>query len=180
MKMISCDKVTYDVIVTAHPKYGHFLNKKIDFYDEMTFVVGQDMVTWSFARTFADIDLDDINEGSMPLNFDVEDVCEERSKAYSSGTSKRKRKNVQENVEDDHIHFVGVKLGEITEALKKFIEDKTPYLYEQVMSMENEGFNDDFLCEVFDFLVKNELEAKAFLAKKTKHKKIWLQKFAQG
>ncbi|GMI77027.1 hypothetical protein HRI_001372000 [Hibiscus trionum] len=146
----------------------------------MALVVGQDMATGSFARTFADIDLDDINEGSMPLNFDVEDVCEERSKASSSGTSKRKRKNVQENVEDDHIHFVGAKLGEIAEALKKFTDDLTPYLYEQVMSMENEGFNDDFLCEVFDFLAKNELEAKAFLAKKTKHRKTWLQKFAQG
>ncbi|XP_039029363.1 COP9 signalosome complex subunit 8-like [Hibiscus syriacus] len=32
--------------------------------------------------------------------------------------------------------------------------------------MEKEGFGDDFLCEVFDFLAKNELEAKAFLAKK--------------
>ncbi|GMJ08577.1 hypothetical protein HRI_004526900 [Hibiscus trionum] len=87
----------------------------------MALVVGQDMATRSFARTFADIDLDDMNE-----------------------------------------------------------EDKTPYLYEQVMSMENERFNDGFLCEVFDFLAKNELEAKAFLAKKTKHGKIWLQKFAQG
>ncbi|GMI68840.1 hypothetical protein HRI_000553300 [Hibiscus trionum] len=142
----------------------------------MALVVGQDMATGSFARIFADIGLDDINEGSMPLNFDVEDVCEERSKASSSGTSKRKRKNV----EDDHIYFVGAKLGEIAEALKKFTEDLTPYFYEQVMSMENEEFNDDFLCEVFDFLAKNELEAKAFLAKKTKHRKIWLQKFAQG
>ncbi|GMI80924.1 hypothetical protein HRI_001761700 [Hibiscus trionum] len=146
----------------------------------MALVVGQDMTTGSFTRTFADIDLDDINEGSMPLNFGVEDVCEKRSKASSSGISKRKRKNVQENVEDDHIHFVGAELGEIAEALKKFTEDKTPYLYDQVMSMENEKFNDDFFCEVFDFLAKNELEAKTFLAKKTKHKKIWLQKFAQG
>ncbi|GMI75515.1 hypothetical protein HRI_001220800 [Hibiscus trionum] len=105
----------------------------------MALVVGQDMATRSFTRTFADINLDDINEGSMSLNFDVEDVYEERSKVFSSGTSKRKRKNVQENVEDDHIHFV-----------------------------------------VFDFLAKNELEAKAFLAKKTKHRKIWLQKFTQG
>ncbi|GMJ04006.1 hypothetical protein HRI_004069800 [Hibiscus trionum] len=134
MKMITCDKVTYDAI--AHPKYGQFLNKKIDSYDEMALVVGQDMATGSFARTFANIDLDDINEGA--------------------------------------------KLGEIAEALKKFTEDNTPYVYEQVMSMENEGFNDDFLCKVFDFLTKNELEAKAFLTKKTKHRKIWLQKFAQG
>ncbi|KAE8726869.1 putative ripening-related protein 6-like [Hibiscus syriacus] len=163
-----------------HPKYGQFLNKKIDSYDEMALVVSQDMATRSFARTFADIDLDDINEGSIPLNFDTQHVDEERANISSSGTSKCKRKNVQENVEHDHIQFVGEKLGEIAEALKKFTEDRTPYLYEEVMSIEKEGFGDDFLCEVFDFLAKNELEAKAFLAKKTKHRKIWLQKFTQG
>ncbi|KAK8511781.1 hypothetical protein V6N13_029372 [Hibiscus sabdariffa] len=145
----------------------------------MAVVVGQDMATGSFARTFADIELDDDNECSMPLNFEIADVEEERTKISSSGTSKRKRKNTQENIEDDRIQFVGEKLGEIAEALKKFTEDKTPHLYEEVMLMEKEGFDDEFLCNVFDFLAKNECEAKAFLAKKMKHRKIWLQKFTQ-
>ncbi|KAL4323805.1 hypothetical protein GQ457_11G024350 [Hibiscus cannabinus] len=73
----------------------------------------------------------------------------------------------------------GEKLAEITEALKKFTEDKT-HLYEEVLSMEKEGFDDDFLCNAFDILTKNESKAKAFLAKKIKHEKIWLQKFTQG
>ncbi|KAK8497745.1 hypothetical protein V6N11_081982 [Hibiscus sabdariffa] len=134
----------------------------------------------SFAKTFVDIDLDNVVEGSLPLNFDNEDVDEEITKVSSSGTSKRERKNLQESVDDDHIQFVGGKLGEIAEALKKFTEDKTPHLYEEVMSMEKEGFDDDFLCNAFDFLAKNEFKAKAFLAKKTKHRKIWLQKFTQS
>ncbi|KAK8508679.1 hypothetical protein V6N13_116190 [Hibiscus sabdariffa] len=146
----------------------------------MALVVGQDMATRSFAKTFADIDLDNAAECSLPLNFDNEDVAEERTKVSSSGTSKRKRKNLQESVDDDHIQFVGEKLGEIAEALKKFTEDKTPHLYEEVMSMEKESFDDDFFCGAFDFLAKNEFEAKAFLAKKTKQRKIWLQKFTQG
>ncbi|KAK8685253.1 hypothetical protein V6N13_041258 [Hibiscus sabdariffa] len=146
----------------------------------MALVVCQDMATGSFAKTFADVDLDDANESSIPLNFNTEDVHEERTNVSSSGTSKRKRKNIEESIEDDRIQFVGEKLGEIAEALKKFTEDKTPLLYEEVMSMETEGFDDDFLCNVFDFLAKNEFEAKAFLAKKTKHRKIWLQKFIQG
>ncbi|KAK9036079.1 hypothetical protein V6N11_078098 [Hibiscus sabdariffa] len=158
MKMITSDNVTYDATITAHPKYSPFLNKKIDFYNEMALVVGQDMATGSFAKTFADVDLDDANESSIPLNFNTEDVHEERTNVSSSGE----------------------KLGKIAEALKKFTEDKTPLLYEEVMSMETEGFDDDFLCNVFDFLAKNEFEAKAFLAKKTKHRKIWLQKFIQG
>ncbi|MBA0798364.1 hypothetical protein Gohar_008957, partial [Gossypium harknessii] len=46
-----------------------------------------------------------------------------------------------------------------------------------MMSMEVEGFDDDFFCSVSDYLVGHESEAKAFLAKSTKHRKIWLQKF---
>ncbi|KAK8496832.1 hypothetical protein V6N12_037107 [Hibiscus sabdariffa] len=137
------------------------------------------MATGSFSRTFVDIELDDDNECSMSLNFEIADVEEERTKISSSGTSKRKRKNTQESVEDDRIQFVGEKLGEIAEALKIFTEDKTPHMYEEVMLMEKEGFDDEFLCNVFYFLAKNECEAKAFLAKKMKHRKILLQKFTQ-
>ena len=46
--------------------------------------------------------------------------------------------------------------------------------------MEVEGFDDDFFCFVFDYLVSHESEAKAFLVKSKKHRKIWLQKFSQG
>ncbi|MBA0853712.1 hypothetical protein Goshw_021211 [Gossypium schwendimanii] len=48
------------------------------------------------------------------------------------------------------------------------------------MSMEVEGFDDDFLYSVFDCLVSHESEAKTFLVKSMKHRKIWLQKFSQG
>ncbi|TYI00675.1 hypothetical protein ES332_A11G150500v1 [Gossypium tomentosum] len=48
-----------------------------------------------------------------------------------------------------------------------------------VMSMEEEGFDDDFLCSVCDYLGSHESEAKMFLVKSKKHRKIWLQKFSQ-
>ncbi|MFQ6645180.1 hypothetical protein Gotur_018859 [Gossypium turneri] len=114
MKMITCDRATYDAAVKAHKKYEPFLNKSIDHYDEMALVAGKDMATRSFARTFADIDLDDGNEDPMLVDCDNEEAEE---------------------------------------------------LYEQVMSMEEEGFDDDFLCSVFDYLVSHESDAKAFLVK---------------
>ncbi|KAK8593195.1 hypothetical protein V6N13_043202 [Hibiscus sabdariffa] len=79
----------------------------------MALVVGQDMATENFAKTFADIDLDNAAEGSLPLNFDNEDVDEERTKVRN--------------------------LLRFAEALKKFTDDKTPQFYEEVMSMEKEG-----------------------------------------
>ncbi|KAH1106762.1 hypothetical protein J1N35_010530, partial [Gossypium stocksii] len=135
MKMITCDRATYDA------------------------------VTGSFARTFADIDLDDGNQDSVPIDGDNEEIEEVRTNVSSSGTSKRKRKNVQESVVDEQIKFVGEQPGKIANALEQFIADKTPHLYEEVISMEEEGLDDDFLCFVFDYLVSHESEAKAFLVK---------------
>ncbi|MFQ6661665.1 hypothetical protein Gotur_029750 [Gossypium turneri] len=180
MKMITCDKVTYDAAMMAHQKYELSLNKSIDHYDEMTLVVGKDMATEGFARTFADIDLDDGNQDLVPIDCDNEEIEEVRTKVSSSGTSKHKRKNIQESVADEQIKFVGEQLGKIANALEQCIADKTPFLYEEVMSMEVEGFDDDFLCSVFDYLVGHESEAKAFLVKSKKHRKIRLQKFSQG
>ncbi|MBA0556318.1 hypothetical protein Golob_026428, partial [Gossypium lobatum] len=71
----------------------------------MDLVVGKDMETGSFARTFADTDLDDGNRDSMLVNCDNEEV------------------------------------------------------------EEVEGFVDDFLCSVFDYLVNCEFEVKVFFAK---------------
>ncbi|KAK5812190.1 hypothetical protein PVK06_027606 [Gossypium arboreum] len=180
MKMITCDRVTYDAAVMAHKKYEQFLNKSIDHYDEMALVVGKDMAIGSFARTFADIDLDDDNIDSVPIDCENEATEEVRTNVSSSGTSKRKRKKAQKSVNDEQIKFVGEQLGKIANALEQFTADKTPHLYEEVMSMEVEGFDDDFLCSVFDYLVSHESEAKAFLVKSKKHRKIWLQKFSQG
>ncbi|MBA0867491.1 hypothetical protein Goshw_000393 [Gossypium schwendimanii] len=107
MKMITCDRATYDGTLMAHKKYGPFLNKSIDHYDEMTLVVGKYMATGSFARTFADIDLDDGIQDSVPVDCDNEEAGEVITNVSLYGTSKCKRKNVQESVVDEQIKFVG-------------------------------------------------------------------------
>ncbi|MFQ6662173.1 hypothetical protein Gotur_030073 [Gossypium turneri] len=78
------------------------------------------------------------------------------------------------------IKFVSEQLDNIANALEQFTEDKTLYLYGEVMSMEVEGVVDDFLCSVFDYLVDCEFEVKVFFAKSTKYRKNWLQKFSQS
>ncbi|KAK5845700.1 hypothetical protein PVK06_001908 [Gossypium arboreum] len=118
MKMITCDRATYDAAVMAHKKYEPFLNKSIDHYDEMALVVGKDMATGSFARTFADIDLDDDNIDSVPIDCENEAIEGVRTNVSSSGTSKRKRKKAQESVNDEQIKFVGEQLGKIANALE--------------------------------------------------------------
>jgi hypothetical protein len=45
-----------------HSKHEQYLNKKIERYDEMTIIVGKDMVTRSFLKSFNDIKLHDNEE----------------------------------------------------------------------------------------------------------------------
>ncbi|KAG8481040.1 hypothetical protein CXB51_025777 [Gossypium anomalum] len=107
------------------------------------------MATGSFAKTFANINLDDDNQDSVPIDCDNEETEEVRTNVSSTGTFKRKRKNAQESAVDEQITFVGEQLGKIANALEQFTEDKTLYLYEEVMLLvEVEGFDDDFcvLC----------------------------------
>ncbi|XP_052483726.1 uncharacterized protein LOC105784917 [Gossypium raimondii] len=56
---------------------------------------------------------------------DNEEAEEVRTNISSSGTSKRKRKSGQESLVDEQIKIVGEQLGEIANALKQFIADKT-------------------------------------------------------
>ncbi|MBA0645966.1 hypothetical protein Goklo_013990, partial [Gossypium klotzschianum] len=118
-------------IQQAHKKYEPFLSKSIDHHDEMTSIVGKDMATGSFARTFADIELDDGNQDSVLVNCDNEEVEEVRTKVFSFGTSKRKRKNTQKSVVNKQIKFLGEQLGKIANALEQFTENNcnTPYPY---------------------------------------------------
>ncbi|MBA0799447.1 hypothetical protein Gohar_009964, partial [Gossypium harknessii] len=57
---------------------------------------------------------------SVLVDCDNEEVEEIRTKASSSGTSKRKRKNTQESVVNEQIKFVGDQLGKIANALEQF------------------------------------------------------------
>ncbi|MBA0766626.1 hypothetical protein Gotri_015651, partial [Gossypium trilobum] len=58
---------------------------------------------------------------SVLVDCDKKEVEEIRTKASSSDTSKRKRKNTQESVVNEQIKFVGDQLGKIANALEQFI-----------------------------------------------------------
>ena len=47
---------TFLSLLQAHRKYAEYLNKKIEMYDELTIVVGKDMATGSFAKSYVVIE----------------------------------------------------------------------------------------------------------------------------
>ncbi|KAI5556705.1 hypothetical protein BDE02_18G053700 [Populus trichocarpa] len=54
LKMITVSKDVYDEEVKAHPNHDKYLNKKLDMYEAMTIVVGKDMTTGNYAKSYAD------------------------------------------------------------------------------------------------------------------------------
>ncbi|MBA0868776.1 hypothetical protein Goshw_018612 [Gossypium schwendimanii] len=67
------------------------------------------MTIGSFAKTFADIDLDDGNQDSVPVDYDNEKVEEVRTKVCSSGEQFGKIANALEQFTADKHHFFNKK-----------------------------------------------------------------------
>ncbi|KAH7866103.1 hypothetical protein Vadar_015600 [Vaccinium darrowii] len=62
LRMITCGEKVFDEYIAAHPEHEAFFNKKIEMYDEMALVVGKDMATGQFAKSFDDIEEETIAE----------------------------------------------------------------------------------------------------------------------
>ncbi|OMO66500.1 hypothetical protein CCACVL1_21119 [Corchorus capsularis] len=152
----------------------------------MALVAGKDMATGSFAKSFVDIDLDNINVVDQSMPIDLEPIADEEVKGKTSssvGTSNvrshRKRKNTQEASDQDEIRYMADQLGEIANAIKLMAgESYLDSLYEQVMAME--GYSEDDLGAAYDYLMANQIEGKAFLRKSHNLRTRWLQRFFDG
>ena len=46
----------------AHPNHDKYLNKKLDMYEAMTIVVGKDMAIGNYAKSHADVNLEENTE----------------------------------------------------------------------------------------------------------------------
>ncbi|XVE62185.1 hypothetical protein DITRI_Ditri06bG0098100 [Diplodiscus trichospermus] len=71
--VVICEVIwlSYGLSSRAHIHHEKYLNKKIEMYDEMTLIVGKDIATISFAKSFADLDMD-TEIDSTPFEDDVD------------------------------------------------------------------------------------------------------------
>ncbi|XP_075650260.1 uncharacterized protein LOC142620845 [Castanea sativa] len=187
IKMITCDVKTYQEEVMAHRKHAEYLNKKIEMYDELAIVVGKDTATGSFSKSYVDIENEPDNGDSIEF---VEDNVEEgvvdkgknavESSTTGSGISKsRKRGRAPSNTDDSVLTDLSDQLKEITVALKEINGGTVDYiaLYNEVMAMVADGYNEDMLATAFDHLCENKKAARGFLAKNAKLGKLWMDSF---
>jgi hypothetical protein len=163
----------------AHPNHDKYLNKKLDMYEAMTIVVGKDMATGNYAKSYADINLEE--------NIEVQSISNENEGEYeetlkgketsSSNTQKRQHKKRYRTYEDDSVEKLSKKIGDVAFAIQSLSKNQLDVneLYTEVMKVE--GFEEIALGDAFDHLVQNEMLAKAFMAKNANLRKIWVHNF---
>ncbi|XVE71558.1 hypothetical protein DITRI_Ditri10aG0160900 [Diplodiscus trichospermus] len=165
------------IFIQAHPHHEKYLNKKIEMYDEMALVVRKDIATGSFVKSFADLDMDtEIDSTPLQDEFDFEEVSKASSIPSTQKRSHQKRKH-NSNSDDEGIEKLAMEVKEVAIAPKEMSKDRliVSNLYTKVMKTED--FDEITLATVFDYLVQNEMFAKAFIAKNATLRKIWVQKF---
>ncbi|GAV64418.1 LOW QUALITY PROTEIN: Myb_DNA-bind_3 domain-containing protein, partial [Cephalotus follicularis] len=155
LKMITAGRQSYE-----EEEMEKYLNRKIEMYDEMTLVVGKDMATRSFAKSFVDIDMqENINVYYLTAEEGETERGAKGKQTSSTATSSQARSHRKRNRDElPQLDLVAAQLGEIALSRNELIVDD---LYKEVMKIE--GFEELVLENAFDYLVENEKQAKAFM-----------------
>ena len=171
----------------AHRKHAEYLNKKIDFYDELAIVVGKDTATGGFSKSYVDLENETDNGDSAEFVADnvEEGVVEKGKNAVESSTTglgiskSRKRRRAPSNADDSVLTDLSDQLKEIAVALKEINQGPVDYtaLYNEVMAMMVDGYSEDMLTTAFDHLCENEKTARGLIAKNARLRKLWLDGF---
>jgi len=137
-------------------------------YEAMTIVVGKDMVTRNYVKSYADVNLEK-NTEEQSISIENEGEYEETSKGKetsSFSTQKRQHRKINHMYEDDDVEKLFKQIGDIAFAIQNLSKNQLDVnaLYTEVMKIE--GFDEITLGDAFDHLVQNEMLAKAFMAKK--------------
>jgi hypothetical protein len=71
----------------AHPNHDKYLNKKkLDMYEAMTIIVGKDMTTGNYAKSYANVNLEE-NTEEQSISIENEVEYEETSKEKETSSS---------------------------------------------------------------------------------------------
>ena len=165
----------------AHRKHAEYLNKKIEMYDELAIVVGKDMATNSFAKSYVDIDIEQDNGESTKMVADNGDegVVDKGKNVVESSTtrstiSKSRKRGCAPPFDDSVLIDLSDQLKEIVVALKEINQGLVDYnsLYSEAMAMVADRYSEDMLATAFDHFCENEKAVRGFLAKNTKLRKL--------
>nr|POF25520.1 hypothetical protein CFP56_39122 [Quercus suber] len=151
-------------------------------YDELVIVVGKDIATGGFSKSYVDIENESDNGDSPEFVVgNVEEGVVEKGKnaikssTTGSGISKScKRGCAPSNADDSVLTDLSDQLKEIVVALKEINRGPVDYtaLYNEVMAMMANGYSEDMLTTAFDHLCENEKATRGFLTKNARLRKL--------
>ena len=147
----------------------------------------KDIATGGFSKSYVDLENEPDNGDSAKFVADnvEEGVVEKGKNAVESSTTgsgilkSRKRVRAPSTVDDSVLTDLSDQLKEIAVALKEINRGLVDYtaLYNEVMAMMADGYNEDMLATTFDHLCENEKTARGFLAKNARLRKLWIDGF---
>jgi len=137
-------------------------------YETMTIVIGKDMATRNYAKSYADVNLEE-NTEEQSISIENEWEYEETSKGKgtsSSSAQKRQHRKRNRMYEDDNVEMLSKNIGDVAFAIQNLSKNQLDIneLYTEVMKIKN--FDEITLGDAFDHLVQHEMLAKAFMVKK--------------
>ncbi|KAI9396309.1 hypothetical protein POPTR_004G108960v4 [Populus trichocarpa] len=141
----------------------------------MTIIVGKDMATRNYAKSYADVNLEE-NAEEQSISIENEGEYEETSKEKETSSSSAHKQGCQFRF-DDGVEKLSKKIADVVFAIQNLSKNQLDVneLYTKVMKIE--GFDEITLGDAFDHLVQHEMLAKAFMTKNANFRKIWVQNF---
>uniref|UniRef100_A0A1D1YDQ9 Peptide deformylase 1 n=1 Tax=Anthurium amnicola TaxID=1678845 RepID=A0A1D1YDQ9_9ARAE len=178
--------------VVANPKDEPFVNKTIDFYEEMCIICGDYQATKGFVKGLTDEISDEallmICDNTVPTLHNLkgtedDDMVESTKPTPTKGASststeklkhcggKRKRDSTVQMIQE-----LASKIGELAAAIRNNQgQQMANDLYKAVMKCE--GYSEDSLELAFDYLMEHETWARSFMAKTELRRQAWVSRF---
>ncbi|KAL3507130.1 hypothetical protein ACH5RR_032512 [Cinchona calisaya] len=136
------------------------------------------MGTGSFGKIFTDINLGAPQTNDDLVNKITELVLQKELRSLNaSSSSSRAKQYHKRNHNSDEIEKISKKLGEMAAALTKLSANNldVSILYHEIMRIH--GYDQEFLALVFEYLLQNEMLAKAFIVKSDRFHLSFLEDF---
>jgi hypothetical protein len=134
----------------------------------MIIVVGKDMVTRNYVKSYADVNLKE-NTEEQSISIENEGEYEETSKGKEtsfSSTQKWQHRKRNRIYEDDDVEKLSKQIGDVAFAIQSLSKNQLDVNALYIEMMKIKDFDGIILGDAFDHLVQNEMLTKAFMAKK--------------
>ncbi|KAH7679037.1 hypothetical protein IHE45_06G033000 [Dioscorea alata] len=175
-KMITLDPIVAYTYTEAHPAAKPFINKPIDNYEGLKIICGDDSAIGSYATSlYADLgdkygsDDNDNDNNESPIdqpNSEGDGDGNSAPQVPSSSATSRENNSMMAEL----VHVVGEMVAAI-----KCPTHWSETLYAKVMELD--GFTEQSLEEVFDYLHEKENEGRRFLVKRIDMRHAWVERF---